>query len=141
MNDDYYVTQRDCGPDPCIVNIRQESVKNRNYRTALWTGSSMQMVLMCLPPGCEIGMEIHQDTDQAIRAEQGQGIVQTGCSRGQIGRVQYLCEGDIVFVPAGTWHNVINAGRCPLKLSTIYAPPHHPRGTLQRTKADERENE
>lgn len=140
MNCECYPNQRDCGPAPYIANTKQEAIRNKNYRTALWTGFNLQMILMCLPPCCEIGMEVHQDTDQAIRVERGQAIAQIGCRGGQIEREQYLCEGDTLFVPAGTWHNVINTGRCPLKLSTIYAPPHHPRGTIERIKADETKN-
>lgn len=94
------------------------------------------MTLMCIPPCGEIGLEIHEDTDQFIRVEQGKAIVKMGKCRNQLDCRQDLCRGDGVFVPAGTWHNIVNTGRESLKVSSIYAPPHHPRGTVERTKSD-----
>ncbi len=126
----------DRGPAPCTVNIPLAARQNTAFRTALWTGCHLQTTLMCIPPCGEIGPEIHADTDQCIRVEEGQCNVLTGCSREGLEARQCLAVGDAVFVPAGIWHNIVNTGRYPLKLSSVYAPPHHPRGTVHLTRQD-----
>lgn len=128
--------QTDHGPKPYAVNIARAAQRNQNFRTALWTGCHLQMTLMCIPVCGEIGVEIHPDTDQFIRVEAGQAAVMMGPCRERMDTRKNLCRGDGVFVPAGTWHNIVNSGNCPLRLSSIYAPPHHPRGTIHRTKED-----
>jgi len=90
---------------------------------------------MTIPPGGEIGLEIHPDTDQFLRLEQGQGIVQMGRDRRNLNFRQTVGPDFAVFVPAGMWHNITNIGRTPIKLYSIYAPPHHPPGTVHATKA------
>jgi mannose-6-phosphate isomerase-like protein (cupin superfamily) len=125
--------------DPYVANIARMAMQNPNFRTALWTGSYLQMTLMSIPPRGEIGLEVHEDTDQLIRVEQGNAVVKMGACSEHPDLQQSLSVGDVVFVPAGTWHNVKNTGRCPLKVSSVYAPPKHPKGTLQRTPADAEE--
>lgn len=124
------------GPNPYVANVAQEAMKNTNYRTAFWTGEYAQMTLMSIPVDSDIGLEIHEDTDQIIRIEQGMAMVEMGDYEDQLDYQLEVRRGDTIFVPAGTWHNVINIGRMPLKLSAIYAPPHHPAGTIHRTKQD-----
>lgn len=126
----------DYGPNPYVVNVANAAMCNSNFRSAIWTGRYAQMTLMCIPVCSEIGMEVHNDTDQIIRIEEGNAQVKMGCSRNLTDCQENLCKGDAVFVPAGIWHNIINVGRVPLKVSTIYAPPHHPAGTVHRTRAD-----
>lgn len=132
----------DYGPDPFVADIDALALKNRNYRTALWTGCYLQTTLMCIPSGGEIGLEVHSDTDQFIKIVDGNGIALMGESENCLSLRRNLCAGSAVFVPAGIWHNVINSGCRPLKIYTVYAPPHHPHGTVQRTKAqaDREEN-
>lgn len=132
----YDMDYSDFGPNPYVANIEQEANQNQNFRTAIWTGCHLQMTLMCIPRCGDIGVEIHEHTDQFIRIEQGQGMVRMGHCKNQMDFQKCLCKGDVVFVPAGTWHNIINTGRCPLKVSSTYGPPNHPRGTIHRTKAD-----
>lgn len=126
----------DYGPNPFVTNIAGITLQNSNYRTALWTGCHLQLTLMCIPAGGEIGLEVHPDTDQFIRIEAGSGIVMMGCDKNCLDFKRPVGAGSAILVPAGTWHNVINNGRYPLRIYTIYAPPHHPHGTVQRTKAD-----
>ncbi|MGN0204588.1 MAG: cupin domain-containing protein [Coprococcus sp.] len=133
---DNFKNGMDRGPWPYTADIRKTAMKNQNFRAAVWTGCHLQMTLMCIPVCGEIGLEIHPDTDQVIRVEKGRAVVRMGNSRQVQNYQQQLCEGDAVFVPAGTWHNILNMGREPLKLSSIYAPPHHKRGTIHRTKAE-----
>lgn len=128
--------QIDRGPHPFVTCIPQETVQNANFRTTIWTGCHMQMTVMCIPMCSDIGVEIHEDTDQIIRIEEGCALVVMGQCENQMNFQQNVCRGDIIFVPMGTWHNVINTGMMPLKVSAIYAPPHHKRGTIHRTKAD-----
>lgn len=137
----YDNTQTDSGPCPYAANVRQMTLQNNNFRTTVWTGHCLQMTLMCIPPMGEIGLENHPDTDQFIRVEQGNAIVFMGCDKKQPDFRQELCGGDGVFIPAGTWHNIINVGHCPLKVSSIYAPPHHPHGTVHHTKSDAEQEE
>ena len=125
----------DFGPEPFITNIDKITLKNSNYRTALWTGQYLQLTLMCIPVGGEIGLEVHPDTDQFIQIEKGNAIAMMGCSKNKLNYQKNVCSGYAVFVPAGTWHNIVNTGSCPLKIYTVYAPPHHPHGTVQATKA------
>lgn len=136
MNCDYYTWQTDYGLEPYVANVEQKALRNRNFRTAIWTGCHLQMTLMSIPPCGQIGLEIHEDTDQFIRVEQGMALVKMGRYENQLNFQENICKGDTVFVPAGTWHNIINVGERPLKLSSIYAPPNHPRGTVHRTKED-----
>ncbi len=128
---------RDHGPQPYVVNIAQAARINRNFRTALWTGEHFQVTLMSIPVGEDIGLEVHPATDQFIRIEDGQGLVQMGPSRERLNFERMAYPGFAVMIPAGTWHNVINTGNRPLKVYVIYAPPEHPRGTVHPTKPRE----
>ncbi len=141
MNCGYYVRQTDNGLNPYVTNIEQVAMQNQNFRTAIWTGCHLQMTIMCIPPCGEIGLEVHTDTDQFIRVEHGKAIVKMGRCKNQLDFQQNMCKGDAAFIPAGTWHNVVNIGRNPLKVSSIYAPPNHPRGTVHRTKEDAQREE
>ncbi len=126
----------DYGPAPFAVNIEQATKQNNNFRTALWTGSHLQLTLMSINVGEDIGLELHPDVDQFLRIEQGQGLVLMGNRRDQLDFQAYVEDGFAFIVPAGTWHNLINTGNIPIKLYSIYAPPKHPHGTVHRTKAD-----
>ena len=126
----------DHGPKPFVTNILGEAQRNQNFRTAFWTGCHLQMALMSIPVCCDIGAESHPATDQVIRVEEGQALVCMGSDKKSLDVKHPLRAGEAVFVPCNTWHNVINTGNCPLKLSSIYAPPNHPWGTVHRTKAD-----
>ena len=130
------ITLSDQGNHPYVVDIEEAAEQNRRFRTALWTGRHLQVVLMSLRSGEDIGLEIHRHTDQFLRIEEGHGLVQMGRERNNLNFQRNIREDDAIMVPAGTWHNIINTGRKPLKLYTIYAPPHHPHGTVHRTKAE-----
>lgn len=127
---------QDYGPDPYVVNINDATLENPYYRRALWTGNHLQLTLMCIGPGQEIGLEVHPNLDQFLRIEQGQGIAMMGTSSTNLSYQQNVATEYAIFVPAGTWHNVLNTGTIPLKLYSIYAPPHHPHGQIHCTKAD-----
>lgn len=136
MSCDSCVRGTDNGANPYTGNIRQMALRNQNFRTAIWTGYQLQMTLMCIPPCGEIGLEVHPDTDQFIRVEQGEALVKMGRCRNQLDFQQRICTGDGVFVPAGTWHNMSNVGNNALKVSSVYAPPNHPWGTVHHTRED-----
>ena len=126
----------DYGPKPFVVNIEDATKQNGMFRTALWTGKYLQLVLMSLRPDESIGLEVHSDHDQFIRVEQGQGVVLMGDARDNLTLRRNVSDDFAFIIPAGTWHNVINTGARPLKLYTLYAPPEHAHGTLHATKAD-----
>lgn len=136
-----YYRQTDYGPNPYVINVNQKAIENNNFRTALWTGNYMQMTLMSIPVRGEIGLEMHEDTEQMIRVEKGTAIVRMGNCQCRMDYQKTINEGDVVFVPAGVWHNIINQGKSPLKLSSIYSPPHHKRGTVHVTKADAKQEQ
>lgn len=119
-----------------VGDIEQATKANSFFRKVLHTGEHEQLVVMSIPPGGEIGLEVHPDNDQFLRVEQGRATLSMGPSKEEVAEKQVV-EGDWAFiVPAGTWHNVVNNGDEDLKLYTIYAPPHHPDGTIHETKAD-----
>lgn len=130
----YYL--KDYGPDPLVINIEAATEQNNNYRTALWTGRHLQMTLMSIHVGGDIGLEVHPNTDQFIRIEQGQCLVQMGDRRDQLDFQVTAKADDAILVPAGKWHNLTNLGNVPLKVYVIYAPPEHPHGTVHKTKTD-----
>lgn len=111
--------------------IEDLTLHNSNFRKVLFTGTKMQLVLMSLKPGEEIGMEVHPDNDQFFRFEAGTGKV-------IIDGVEIeVKDGDVVIIPAGAQHNIINTSSFDdLKMYTIYAPPHHPKETIHVTKAE-----
>lgn len=126
----------DYGGQPFIFNINHFAKMNNNFRTALWTGDWLQVTLMSIPVGEDIGMELHPDTDQIIKIEDGCARIMTGKSKNALNYQKNASAGYAVIVPAGTWHNIVNTGQKPLKLFSVYAPPHHPFGTVQKTKCD-----
>ena len=121
---------------PGVINIHNEVMVNQNFRKEIWTGEHLQITVMSIPVGGEIGLEMHDDLDQFIRLESGCAKVYMGKCKPAVkfvGKVNADCA---VVVPAGTWHNIINACSCPLKVYSIYAPPQHPIGTIHKTKLD-----
>ena len=127
---------RDYGPNPFVININEATKQNNTFRTALWTGEHLQVTLMSIGVGEDIGLEIHPNLDQFLRIEQGQGIVRMGKSRNNLDFEKKVYDDSAIIIPAGTWHNLTNTGTVPLKLYSIYAPPNHPFGTVHVTKAD-----
>jgi mannose-6-phosphate isomerase-like protein (cupin superfamily) len=132
----------DYGPKPYVANIESATLENENYRTTLWTGKSLQVTVMAIQPGHDIGLEVHDDHDQFLRIEQGSATVYMGPSEANLAE-QQAQDDDAVFVPAGTWHNLVNTGDDVLKVYSVYAPPEHAHGTVHVTKeeADAEEHE
>ncbi|MDD3569583.1 MAG: cupin domain-containing protein [Lachnospiraceae bacterium] len=132
---------KDFGPYQLVINIENATVQNNNYRTALWTGTYMQLTLMSIEPGEDIGLEIHPDLDQFIRIEAGKGYVKMGSSKDNLDFKATVYEDCAIIIPAGMWHNLINTGTEPIKLYSIYAPPQHPHGTVHKTREEAEEHE
>ena len=130
------VTLKDYGPNPFVVNIEDATEENNTFRTVLWTGNNLQVTLMSIDVGDDIGLEVHELGDQFIRIEDGQGIVKMGDSSDNLNFQMEVYEDFSIMIPAGAWHNVINIGNKPLKLYAIYAPPEHPHSTVNKTKLD-----
>lgn len=128
--------RRDYGSSPFVVNIDQATRQNNTFRTAIWTGTHLQVTLMSIDVGDDIGLEVHPDVDQFLRVEAGQGIARMGDTKDNLTFERRVQDNDAIMVPAGKWHNLINTGSTPLKIYSIYAPPEHPFGTVHRTKAD-----
>ena len=126
---------KDYGPNPFVININEAAKQNNNYRLALWTGKHLQVTLMSINVGEDIGLEMHPNLDQFLRIEQGQGLVKMGDRKDRLDFQANVQEDFAIIVPAGKWHNLINTGNTPIKLYSIYAPPQHPFGTVQPTKA------
>lgn len=127
---------KDYGPKPFVINIEEATTQNNTFRTALWTGNYLQLTLMSIGVGEDIGLEMHSDLDQFIRIEEGEGIVMMGDSKNNLGFQRRVSDDFIFIIPAGKWHNLINTGDKPIKLYSIYAPPQHPYGTVHRTKSE-----
>ena len=114
-----------------MINIEEKTVDNNFFREVLFTAQRVQLVVMSLRPGEEIGLETHDDGDQFIRVEAGKGIAILD------GEEHDLEDGSAVVIPAGVQHNIINnSPQQPLKLYTIYSPPEHPDGTVNKDKAE-----
>lgn len=112
-----------------VANIEKLTVENTDFRRVLYTGKYLQLVLMTLKPGEEIGAEVHDDHDQFFRIESGSGEVEID------GKRTPIKDDDAVIVPAGARHNVINTGDAPLALYTLYGPPEHRDGVRFAGKA------
>lgn len=128
---------KDYGREPFVIDIEKATKQNDNFRTALWTGENLQVTLMSIMPGDDIGLEVHNNVDQFLRIEEGQGLVKMGPREDMLNFQERVYDDFAIMVPAGVWHNLINTGNKPLKIYTIYAPPEHPFGTVHETKADD----
>ena len=127
---------KDLGAKPSLINIDQEALSNNNFRTAIWTGEHLQVTVMSIPIGGEIGLELHDDLDQFIKLESGCANVYMGNTKENVKFMGKINSNYAIIIPAGTWHNIINACSCPLKAYSVYAPKKHPFGTIHETKLD-----
>ena len=112
------------------VDILNTAWTNDAFRREVLTGEHEQVVVMAIPPGGEIGDEVHSGTDQLLLFVDGTGEARLD------GEVSTVGPNDLVFVRSGTRHNFVNSGEGPLRLITVYAPPEHAPGTIHQTKAD-----
>ncbi|MGT2752344.1 cupin domain-containing protein [Streptococcus porcinus] len=127
---------KDHGKEKYIVNIEDYTKENENYRTTIWTGEKLQVTLMAIQPGDDIGLEVHKGIDQFLRIEEGKGLCQMGDAKDNLTFEQEVSDDDVILVPADTWHNVTNIGDEPLKIYSIYAGPDHVPGTIHKTHED-----
>ena len=135
------VLLKDYGAEPTVLDIDDYTLANDNFRTALWTGTKLQVTLMSIPVGGEVGLEQHADTDQFLRIEDGEAKVMMGDEEESLTFVETAETDFAIFVPAGKWHNIINTGDKPLKLHSIYTPVEHPHGTVHKTFEEAEEAE
>lgn len=119
-----------------VTNIEEASLRNEFFREVLYTDNRMQLVVMSLKPGEDIGMETHVDVDQFIRVESGEG-------KAILNGIEHpLTDGSVIVVPQGVEHDVVNTSlEHPMKLYTLYAPPHHKDKTIHKTKAEAESSE
>lgn len=130
------VVLKDYGGQPTVLNIEDYTLGNENFRVAIWTGNGLQVTLMTVPVGCDVGLECHEHIDQFLRIEQGNARVEIGTTEQATEFVESAGADSAIFVPAGRWHNIINVGEVPLKLYSIYAPVEHPFGTVHKTQQE-----
>lgn len=127
----------DEGAKPWVTDIEDLTKNNVNFRTAKWTGSNLQLTVMSIAPGEEIGLEVHEQGDQFIRVEAGRAQVVMGESEESLTYKKDVEDDWAILIPAGWWHNIINTGNTPLKVYVLYGPPEHPKGTVHATSADD----
>ena len=135
------VTLKDYGAEPTVLDIDAYTMSNPNFRTALWTGTLLQVTIMSIPVGGEVGLEQHTTTDQFLRIEDGQAKVLMGDTEESLTYNRTAEKDFAIIVPAGKWHNIINTGNKPLKLYSIYAPVQHPHSTVHKTFEEAEEAE
>lgn len=131
------MSMQDIGPQSHSFDLEQSTRDNTNYRTVAWSGRYLQLTLMSIPVGGDIGLEMHSETDQFLRLDSGTGRVQMGPSKDQLVFGKEVSDGWCILVPAGTWHNVTNTGDVPMQLYAIYAPAHHKPGKIHKTLSDD----
>lgn len=124
-----------------VGDVERAVKDNSFFRQVVFTAEHMQLVVMSLPPGEEIGVEMHDHLEQFVRVESGRATVTMGPSKDEVADSYDVAADWAVIIPGGTWHNVINTGDGDLKLYTIYAPPEHADGTIHQTKAEAAEAE
>jgi len=115
------------------VDIEKETLENNDYRRVLYTPGYQQLVLMSIPAGEDIPLEVHPDVDQFFRFEAGEGEIHFGKNEEEVINVK---DGSGVTVKHGTYHRVLNTGNTPLKLYSIYSPPEHPVNRVDKVKPD-----
>ena len=130
------MTIHDIGPKPQSFNLEEATRENGNYRSVAWSGRYLQVTLMSIPVGGDIGLEMHPDTDQFLRLDAGRGRVQMGDAKDHLTFEEEVSDGWCVLVPAGSWHNVTNIGDEPMQVYAVYAPAHHKPGKIHKTAAD-----
>lgn len=126
----------DIGPQPQTFDIESATKENTNYRSVAWSGRYLQVTLMSIPAGSDIGLEAHPETDQFLRLDAGRGRVQMGPARDKLDFEKEVSDGWCVLVPAGTWHNITNIGATPMQVYAIYAPSHHKPDKVHATAAE-----
>lgn len=126
---------KDIGPAPQSFNIDRATKANTDYRSVAWSGLYLQVTLMSIPVGGDIGLEAHPVTDQFLRLEVGTGRVQMGTARDKLTFEKDVSDGWCTLVPAGSWHNITNTGATPMQIYAIYAPSHHAPNRVQATQA------
>jgi mannose-6-phosphate isomerase-like protein (cupin superfamily) len=119
------------------ADIEQLTLENTNFRTVVYTGKHAQLTLMSLKPGEDIGWERHGHIDQFLRLEQGTARLDLGSDEENVDESHEIGADWALIVPAGTWHNVTNTGKEPVKLYSIYSPPEHADGTIHVTRQDD----
>ena len=125
----------DIGPQPQSFDIERATTHNEDYRSVAWSGRYLQVTLMSIPVGGDIGLEAHPETDQFLRLEKGVGRAQMGEAKDKLTFDKEVSDGWCVLVPAGTWHNISNTGAEPMQVYAIYAPAHHMPNKVQSTEA------
>jgi mannose-6-phosphate isomerase-like protein (cupin superfamily) len=135
------VTLTDIGPEPQSFDLENATLQNTNYRTVAWSGNYLQLTLMSIPVGEDIGLEAHPETDQFLRLDAGRGRVQMGPDKERLEFDREVQDGWAVLVPAGTWHNITNIGDEPMQVYAVYAPVHHASGRIHASAADAAEDE
>ena len=135
------MTIKDIGPEPDSFDLERATLANTSYRVVAWSGTYLQLTLMSIPVGADIGLEAHPETDQFLRLDGGRGRVQMGPAEDQLEFDQEVEDGWAILVPAGTWHNVTNIGDEPMQVYAVYAPVHHAPGIVQPTAADAEQDE
>ena len=132
----YDVNLKDYGAEPTVLDIDAYTLTNDNFRTAIWTGKKLQVTVMSIPVGGDVGLEQHPDTDQFLRIEDGNAKVMMGDKKDSLTFIVNVAKDYAIFVPAGKWHNIINTGERTLKLYSVYSPAEHPRGTVHKTQGE-----
>jgi len=126
----------DQGKKPFVMDIEKETLANENFRKTEWTGDHLQLKLMSIPVGGDIGLEVHHGLDQFLRIEQGKGRCQMGEKEDELTFDEEVSDDWVILVPGGYYHNVTNIGDEPLKLYSIYAPADHKPGVIHATQED-----
>lgn len=127
---------KDRGKEPYVLDIEKRTTDNDTFRTTLWTGAHLQLTVMSIPVGGDIGLEVHPGNDQFLRLEQGKGLVEMGPEKTDLSFRKEVEDDWAILVPAGTWHNVTNIGDQPMRLYALYGPADHVPGTVHPTQAD-----
>ncbi|SCH70081.1 MULTISPECIES: cupin domain-containing protein [unclassified Romboutsia] len=126
----------DYGPEPLVVNLENAAEKNNRFRTVIWTGNNLQIVLMSIPVSYSVDPYLTKTSDQFIHTSSGTGLIKIGTSQNELDYQTYINKNSSVIIPSCKWVTILNLGNVPLKLYITYAPPEFANNTMHETKTD-----